>query len=149
MKFKFHLEKVLNHKKILEDQAKKDFGEMSKKLRDQEDYLLNLQSDLKAAYEYKFHVQKTGGNIAGYLEFFHNYYLTQKKMIENQEKIIAGLTKIVEEKRQFLVQAAREKKTFTMLKDKKIIEFKKEVNKREQKRIDEMNIIRQELREKI
>lgn len=149
MKFKFHLEKVLNHKKILEDQAKKDFGEISKKLRDQEQFLKNIEADLTTAYQNKFQVQQTGGVITSYLEFFHNYYLSQKKLIENQKKIVQGLTKILEEKRLFLVQAAREHKTFNMLKDKKIIEFKKELNKREQKRIDEMNIMRQELREKI
>lgn len=149
MKFKFQLEKVLNHKKILEDQAKKDFGEISKKLREQQQYLANLETDLTSAYQNKFKVQQAGGSIASYLEFFHNYYISQKKMIENQKKIIDGLVKIVEEKRQFLVQAAREHKTFTMLKDKKIIEFKRALNKREQKRIDEMNIMRQELREKI
>src|SRR3989344_6801372 len=112
MKFKFHLEKVLNHKKILEDQAKKDFGEISKKLRDQEQFLKNIEADLTTAYQNKFQVQLTGGVIASYLEFFHNYYISQKKLIENQKKIIQGLTKILEEKRLFLVQAAREHKTF-------------------------------------
>jgi flagellar FliJ protein len=149
MKFKFQLEKVLNHKKILEDQAKKDFGEVSKKLRDQEKYLENLETDLSKAYQNKFELQLMGGNISSYLDFFHQYYISQKQMIENQKKIVAGLTKILEEKRLFLVHAAREHKTFTMLKEKKILEFKKEKNKKEQKRIDEMNIMRQELRERI
>jgi flagellar FliJ protein len=149
MKFKFQLEKVLDHKKILEDQAKKDFGEVSKKLRDQEKYLVDLEADLTTAYQNKFQVQQMGGSIASYLDFFHHYYISQKKMIENQKKIIMGLAKILEEKRLFLVQAAREHKTFVMLKEKKIIDFKKEVKKRDQKRIDEMNIMRQELREKI
>ena len=149
MKFKFHLEKVLNHKKILEDQAKKDFGEISRRLREQEKYLENLELDLKTAYQNKYHIQTMGGSIASYLEFFHHYYGAQKKLIENQKAIIAGLQKILEEKRQFLVQAAREHKTFNLLKEKKIIEFKKEVKRREQKRIDDINIMRQEMREKI
>ena len=143
MKFKFALEKVLKHKKILEDQAKKEFGEISKRLREQEKYLADLEADLKTAYENKYHIQKMGGNIGAYLEFFHNYNNAQKKMIENQKKIIQGFEKILEEKRQFLVQAARDHKTFTMLKEKKKLEFKKELNKREQKRLDEMNIARQ------
>lgn len=148
MKFKFALEKVLKHKKILEDQAKKDFGEVSKRLRDQEQYLVNLEADLTTAYENKHQIQRSGGNITAYLDFFHNYYIAQKKLIENQKRIIQGLEKILEEKRQFLVQAARDHKTFLMLKEKKKLEFKKELNKRDQKRLDEMNIMRQEIREK-
>lgn len=148
MKFKFALEKVLKHKKILEDQAKKDFSEISKRLRDQEQYLENLEQDLKTAYDNKYQIQKMGGNISAYLEFFHNYYGAQKKLIENQKKIIQGMTKILEEKREFLVQAARDHKTFVMLREKKKQEFRKELLKREQKRLDDMNIMRQEIREK-
>lgn len=148
MKFKFALEKVLKHKKIIEDQAKKDFGVVARKLHEQEQYLKNLETDLQTAYDNKYQVQKMGGAVASYLEFFHQYYLTQRQMIENQKKIIQGLEKILEEKRQFLVSAAREHKTFIMLKEKKKLEFKKEMNKREQKRIDDMNIMRQEIREK-
>lgn len=143
MKFKFALEKVLKHKKILEDQAKKDFGEISKRVREQEQYLQNLELDLQKAYEDKHRVQMMGGSIAGHLEFFHQYYKNQRQLIDNQKKIIEGLEKILEEKRQHLIVAARDHKTFTMLKEKKKLEFKKEMNKREQKRIDDMNIMRQ------
>ncbi len=143
MKFKFHLEKVLKHKKILEDQAKREFGEISRRVREQEDYLKNLENDLSIAIENKYRIQQMGGSIASYLEFFHYYYGAQKQMIENQKKIIQGLEKILEEKRQFLVQAAREHKTFIALKDKKKEEFIKEQKKREQKRLDDMNIMRQ------
>lgn len=146
MKFKFVLEKVLKHKKILEEQAKKDFGLVSAKLREQEQYLINLEADLKTAYENKFQIQQSGGAVASYLEFFHYYYISQKKLIENQKSIIAGLAKILEDKRLYLVQMAREHKTFVMLREKKKIEFNKELKKREQKNLDEMNIMRQELR---
>lgn len=148
MKFKFVLEKVLKHKKILEEQAKKDFGLVSAKLREQEQYLINLEADLKTAYENKFQIQQSGGAVASYLEFFHYYYISQKKLIENQKNIIAGLAKILEDKRLYLVQMAREHKTFVMLREKKKIEFNKELKKREQKHLDEMNIMRQELRGK-
>jgi flagellar FliJ protein len=148
MKFKFALEKVLKHKKILEDQAKKDFSIVATKLHEQEQFLVNLETDLRTAYENKFQIQQSGGTVAAYLEFFHHYYISQKKLIENQKKIIEGLEKILEEKRLYLVQMAREHKTFIMLREKKKAEFKKELNKREQKRLDEMNIMRQELREK-
>ncbi len=143
MKFKFHLEKVLGHKKILEDQAKKDFGEISRRLREQEEYLENLLLDIQIAFNNKHKIQTTGGSVTGYLEFFHHYYISQKALIENQRQIVEGLTKILEEKRQYLVQAAREHKTFIMLKEKKKEEFKKETKKREQKRIDDINIMRQ------
>jgi flagellar FliJ protein len=146
MKFKFALEKVLKHKKILEEQAKKDFGLISAKLREQEQYLTNLEIDLKTAYENKYQIQLSGGAVASYLEFFHHYYISQKKLIENQKKIVEGLGKILEEKRLYLVQTAREHKTFVMLREKKKAEFKKELNKREQKHLDEINIMRQELR---
>lgn len=143
MKFKFHLEKVLKHKKLVEDQAKREFGEISRRVFEQENYLKNLEEDLCIAFENKYRIQQMGGNIASYLEFFHYYYGAQKQLIENQKKIIEGLQKILEEKRQHLIQAAREHKTFIALKEKKKQEFIKEQKKRDQKRIDEMNIMRQ------
>src|SRR5690606_25864216 len=99
--------------------------------------------DLQTAFNNKHKVQTQGGNVGGYLEFFHSYYISQKALIENQRKIVEGLTRILEEKRQFLIHAAKEHKTFTMLKQKKKEEFKKEMKKREQKRIDDINIMRQ------
>ena len=144
MKFKFALEKVLKHKKILEDQAKREFGEISKILQEQEEFLAKLEADLQTSYQNKFEVQKIGGNISAYLDFFYNYYISQKKLIENQNQIITGLKKILEEKREFLIHAAREHKTFTMLKEKKRQEFRKELKKREQKHLDELNMMRHE-----
>jgi flagellar FliJ protein len=142
MKFNFQFEKVLKHKKILEGQAQKDFHEISAKLIEQEQFLKGLEDDLKKAYSDKHAVTVMGGEVAQHLAYFHEFYLMQKKLIEQQQRIIAGLEKIVEEKRLRLVEASREKKIFEKLKEKRKQEFKKQIDKKEQKRIDEVNIIR-------
>jgi flagellar FliJ protein len=142
MKFKFTLEKVLKHKKILQGEAHKDFVEISSKLAEQEQFLVDLEVDLKKAYEDKHAVTLMGGEVARHLSYFHEFYLMQKKLIEQQKRIITGLEKIVEDKRLRLVDAAREKKIFEKLKEKRKQEFKKQLDKKEQKRIDEVNIIR-------
>ncbi len=141
MKFRFTFEKVLKHKEILEGQAQKDFMEISVKLKEQEKFLEELKGDLKKAYIDKHNILLMGGEVAKYLSYFHDFFITQKKLIEQQEQIIRGLNKIVEEKRHRLVEASREKKTFEKLKEKHKLEFKKKMNKQEQKRIDEVNIL--------
>ena len=148
-KFRFQLEKVLRHKKILEEQAKRDFSEIKAKLDQQRNFLNDLESDLKKSYNDKYLVTKMGGEIAEYLGYFNEFNTAQKKLIDQQKRIVDGLEKIVEEKRLRLVEAAREHKTFIKLKEKKKEEFKKEINKKEQKRIDEMNILRFDFKEKI
>jgi flagellar FliJ protein len=142
MKFRFTLEKVLKHKQVLEEEAKKDFAEINAKLNEQQDFLKGLEEDLEKSYRDKHAVTQIGGEISAYLSYFHDFYIVQKKMIEQQKRIIGGLEKIVEEKRQHLVEAARETKIFEKLKEKRKQEFKKQMEKLEQKRADEMNLLR-------
>lgn len=141
-KFKYAFEKILRHKKLSEEQARRDFGEVQMKLAEQQAFLNNLEIDLKNSYNDKHKLQTRGGMVASSLLFFDDYYKLQIKMIENQKTIILGLKRILEEKRLRLVETAKEHKTFEKLKEKKKLEFKKEQNKIEQANIDEMNIMR-------
>lgn len=139
MKFKFKLEKVLKHKHILEKQAQRDFAEMQKKLDEQLNLLKSLEDNLKNTYNERQAIIKTGTNVSANLDFVQKAFEGYRYMIQNQQKIIVGLEKIVEEKRLRLVEATKDRKVFEKLKEKKKDEFIKEKKRRDQKVTDEMN----------
>jgi flagellar FliJ protein len=139
MKFKFKLEKVLQHKHILEKQAQRDFSEMQKKLDEQLNLLKSLEDSLKNTYNERQTIILAGGSVSANLDFVQKAYDGYRYMIENQKKIIIGLEKIVEEKRLRLVEATKDRKVFEKLKEKKKDEFIKDKKRKDQKTTDEIN----------
>jgi flagellar FliJ protein len=139
MKFKFKLEKVLQHKHILEKQAQRDFSEMQKKLDEQLNLLKSLEDSLKNTYNERQTIILAGGSVSANLDFVQKAYDGYRYMIENQKKIIIGLEKIVEEKRLRLVEATKDRKVFEKLKEKKEDEFIKDKKRKDQKITDEIN----------
>lgn len=139
MKFKFKLEKVLKHKHVLEKQAQRDFAEMQKKLDEQLNLLKSLEDSLKNTYNERQAIVLAGVNVSASLDYVQKAYEGYIYMIQNQRKIIAGLEKIVEEKRLRLVEATKDRKVFEKLKEKKKDEFIKDKKRKDQKITDEMN----------
>jgi len=74
-------------------------------------------------------------------EAFRRYNLFIEKMkiaIKNQEQVVARAEAFVEQKRQELVEAMRDKKTLETLRDNDFEEFLIEEKKQEQKVVDEI-----------
>lgn len=138
MKFKFSLEKLLGHKKILEDIARRDYVDAQKKVDLEISKLSQFRDDLTQAYKQKFVVQNNGGAIGEALKSINEFMEGKKIEIKNQEIIIQGLQKISEEKRIRLVSAAQDHKVYEKLKEKKLIDFKTILKKKDKKNIDEL-----------
>lgn len=142
MKFKFKLEKVLQHRKIQEDLAQKDFQEAVAKLNIEKDNLEKMLNDVFQARQRAFEIQ-TGGGIAGSgLSQVHDFMMGQDIRMERQRKKIQYQETIVEELREILRQKAQEFKIIEELKEKKREQFKVEKNKLEIKRADDINSMR-------
>ena len=137
MKFKFNLEKVLQHRKIKEDLAKKGFMEAANAVALEERKLDHMKRDLRLAREESHNWQNIGGTEGVRLQFIEEYIVGQTERIEHQISEVERSRVRLEEKRKVLVEAGREFKALDKLKERRQEEFTKTKNKLEQKRMDE------------
>ncbi|MDY6843855.1 MAG: flagellar export protein FliJ [Thermodesulfobacteriota bacterium] len=139
--FKFQLEAVLNYRKLREEECEKQLGELNRLLHKEKQTLTSYVSSEKGYREELCKKQSygiTAFETQWYLSFFD--MLTTK--IKGQERIIKSTEKRIEEKRQELVKASQEKKIIEKLKEKKLNQFNKELNRKEQMLFDESGAYR-------
>lgn len=141
-KFKFPLQKVLDHRKVLEDLAQRDFREAEAELRRQEGLLSKMTEDLSDARLRAGSVQSAGGDAAEALKQIHQYTVLQARRIEGQKTKVQEVEKLVESKREILRQKAVDYKIMVRLREKKYAEFLKDQAAKEQKESDELTVLR-------
>lgn len=142
MKFKFAFETVLKHRKILEDLAQRDFQEALSRLNDEKNKLEQMREEIYIARDRAFEKSQQGGKTSPFLSQVDEFMKGQDIRIENQQLKIQECEKIVEELREILRQKAIDYKIIEGLKDKKRDEFVIEQRKIDQKRTDDLNIMR-------
>jgi flagellar protein FliJ len=142
LKFKFTLEKVLHHRKTLEDLAQRDFQVAQAALNAEVEILEQMKTQVIEAREAAFKRQSQGGSAGPALSQVHEFLTGQDVRIERQQNKVQEFQNGVENLREILRQKAIDYKMIESLKDKKRKEFKKELNLKEQKASDEMSTIR-------
>lgn len=138
MKFKFPLQNVMKHRKVLEDLAQRDYQEANAKLNEEEQKLAKLYEAVDLARQFSFKTQVQGGSAGSALSQVHEFLKGQDIRIEQQKKAIDQQRKIVEDFQEILRQRAVEYKIIEKYKDRKLEEFKVEKNKKEQKVADDI-----------
>lgn len=150
MKFKFKLDKVLRHRKILEDLAQKDFQEVLAEYNKQVSFLEKMREEKNDARRRSYEMQaQTGGQVSETLKQIHDFIVLQDIRIEKQVKVIADCEKLVEAKREILRQKAMDTKIIKRLEEKKREQFNDEQRKNEQKELDEISTMRFDLTRKL
>ena len=150
MKFKFKLDKVLRHRKILEDLAQKDFQEAMAELNKQNEILEQLRQ-AKADARARSYAQQsqTGGQVLESLKQIHDFIVLQDIRIEKQLQKIEECEKVVESRREILRQKAIDTKIIKKLEEKKKQQFTEEQQRLEQKEMDDNSNMRFELLKRI
>jgi flagellar FliJ protein len=87
-------------------------------------------------------LQSQGGTQGPALSQINEFQKNQKILIQLQKTKILAQEKVVEGKRELLLQAAVETKTINKFKEKKFNEYREEREADEQKEMDEQNILR-------
>src|SRR5437868_12287531 len=123
MKFKFSLQKVLEHRKVLANIAQKDFQDALSALLEMQKKLRHMESQSDDARVNAFQLQRDGGAAGPALEQISDFLNNQKILIEMQNARVAQQEKTVEEKRDLLRQAAVDTKVIATFKEKKFAEF--------------------------
>ncbi len=143
MKFKFSLQKVLEHRKTLEDIAQRDLQQALVNYRNELTSLENMKKRRHDALHSGFRIStKDAKNISPRLQQTHEYLLGQDMRIEIQSAKVQQLSEEVEKVREILRQRAISFKIIEKLKEKKFRDFIAEQNLKEQKELDEISVIR-------
>ena len=142
MKFKFPLQNVMNYRKTLENMAQREFQEALAILTEQNQILAGLENEIVQAREARFKTEVAGGKAAPALSQVEDFIKGQAKRIVQQQAKIQEFEKRVEELREILRQKAIDYKIIEGLQDRQREQFQLEQRKLEQKRFDDLNIMR-------
>lgn len=137
MKYKFSMEKILNWRTGIEKVSMEEFAILQNELHHEKLVLANLEK------EYKKSKDKNLDNCnVNELMQQHLYVQNIKDKIENQNKVISIKKNQVEESRDKLVIAQKDRKVMEKLKEKDYDDFQENMKLEEQKELDEMAVLR-------
>ena len=147
-KFKFPLQKVMQHRKTLEGIAQKDFEEAQAAMNAEIQKLAEMEKAKVDARTQAFRRQSEGGKTSPALIQVSEFLKGQDIRMERQRAKIKECESLVENLREILRQKAIDYKIIESLKSRKLLEFKKEQSKKELKETDDMSIMRAGIRKK-
>lgn len=142
MKFKFPLQKVLNHRQIQLDLAQKDYLEAMNFLNEEQKILSDLTDEREKAIQSRGLVVNQTSDWKLRVNQINEYLVLQDIRIKQQNERLNKIEKVVEARREVLKQALSEVKIMERLKENKKQDFIQEVQKTENKELDEISTIR-------
>jgi flagellar FliJ protein len=143
MKFKFSLQKVLDHRKTLQNLAQRDFEEAQAEQHRQQEILMDMITGQHEARQEAGRVQEFAMDAAPErLKQIHQFTVLQDVRIERQKAKVVEASNLVEAKREILRLKAIDSKIMERLREKKREEFLLEQKQLEQKEVDEINVLR-------
>lgn len=134
MNFNFKLEKVLNYKKTIEDYKKNEYGTIQQRLNNEEDKL-DTFNKYKNNLKNEKNLSATKTKV-GNLMMYNNYINHVATKIKVQEEVIIETKEELEEVKEELIVALKEKRIFEKLKENEYEEYLYQLKKQEEKQID-------------
>ncbi len=138
-KYRFNLEPVLNHRRLVEETLQKDLAILKISLIDENEKLITYEeSRVKLLGELQ-QIQKevtTTSDILLYLPFIEQV----SKDIERQKKRVLELENKVEQNRKELLEATKKKKALQKLKEKAFKAYNQKLIKNEQDFLNEVSV---------
>jgi flagellar protein FliJ len=144
MKFRFRLQKVLEHRKRLEDEAKRKYFEAVARTQSEKDKLASMYKAIDDSRLRAHQMQATGGGheVILALQGTDLFIRGQNIRIENQRKVVRDCKQVEEAEQEHLIAAAKERQALEKLREKKLQEFKEGLDRKEAMEVDDLNIIR-------
>lgn len=135
----FELHQVLHYRTDLERLRKQDFAAARQDLDRANDRL--EQERNKASVLAKDFAERHGQlNSVVELQLYADFFARKREEIREQQERVTALDRILENRREELVQATQDKKVLESLKAKKDHEFRQEQQRKERDFLDEMSV---------
>lgn len=141
MGFKFRLQKLLEYRTRLEEEAQRDYMDACGKTAEALRALDAMYLAIDAARE-KNQVLVAAGSGASHLTTIETFIVGQKLRIVSHRKKIKELKAEEERLQDILIEAAKEKKTLEKLKENRRREYDDEQQRQELREYDDMAVMR-------
>ena len=135
----FRLQQVLNYRREVEKTrkqelavARNEFENATRRLKSEEEKAERLARELKE--------KETAGILALEFQLYAEFSRKQSSDIKNQREMVSTLNEKVEERREVLLSAAKDKKVLESFKDRTIAARRLEVAAKERNFLDEIAI---------
>lgn len=142
MKFKFGLERILKHRKTVEEIQARDYAEARLELDKELNRLKLYYESIDGAREEIFKLTQQDSPDNPKMSELDSFIEGQEIRIKRQREVVREKMQIAEEKQEALRMAAIERKILDTLKDKQKENYRIESRKKEQKTIDELVVVR-------
>ncbi len=142
MKFKFNLETLLSQRLREVDFAKKEYYEAQKKVDDIIKKIEMMWTEISESRIQMVKEQNLGGKKGQLLSSIDEFINGHKIRIEREKIVLRELLMIAEEKKEALIESAKEHKILERLKEKRFEEFKVVKKKKEAKENDDIATMR-------
>ena len=147
MKFRFRLETLLRHRKIVQDEAQRAYAEAQSAVQLQLTRIKEMYADLDEARLRAENLQKRGGACLPDLLQIEDYVQGQKVRIQRARQKARELMQVAEEKLEILTEKMQEHKVLEKLKEKQKEEMRRAYNKKQQKESDDISLMRFDFKE--
>lgn len=141
-RFNFKLQRVLQIKKYKEEELKTQLANLKRQYLQQQTILWTLQENLEEQLITLTEKQRKLTNTIEEIRWSYNYIIKLHQDIENQKKKLDELNQKIKELTIKLIGASQERQILENLKERKLNQFKLEVEKEEQEFMDEVGISR-------
>lgn len=142
MKFEFAFEKLLAHKRSLEDLARRGYLEAESFVVAAKKELDGFYGQIEDSRQRVARLESEGGPMASALAQIDEFIRGQKIRIERQKLRLRDLMAEAERHHEILIEAAKERKTLEKLRERRLSEFRLRRKKREMKAVDELVVTR-------
>lgn len=132
----FELHQVLNYRTDLERLRKQEFAAARQDL-DQASDKLEQQRNEAATLARDFAERNGQLNSVVELQLYADFFTRKREEIKQQQERVTALDRILEDRRDDLVQATKDKKVLEALKEKKMQAFRQEMQRKERDFLDE------------
>ncbi len=141
-KFKFKLENVLTHRRIVADVAQRSFAEAQAQMNKEIDELNAMVEVKNQSLAQRTKVVETTTDWANSVNQINIFLTGQDLRIKKQHQRISETENLVEARREILREAISEVKILERLEEKQQKAYMLEVAKAEQAEIDELTVLR-------
>lgn len=137
--YRFNLESVLKHRRLVEESLQKDLAILKISLIDENERLITYEDSRVKLLEELQQIQKKGtttSDVLLYLPFIEQV----SKDIDRQKERVLKLEKQVEQNRKDLLEATKKKKALQKLKEKAFKAYNQKLIKNEQDFLNEVSV---------
>lgn len=140
-KFKFKLEGLLKLRRFDEQRVKLEIGQIVSEIQNTKERIAKLKADIEEAYEAR-DVELRGSVSGQFLQFFPMFVKGKEEDINNNESLLHALERKYQAKLLELNEARGKVKVVENLKEKEFTKFKKEWNKKQEEKIQDILMMR-------